>query len=122
MLPNRTHDVVTIDGKMDTQIDMQAIAAETFATLDTGCQIAPFPSRLSSFELDDAYRVTAAVRQMREARGEIPVGRKIGFTNRTIWAEYNVYAPIWGYFRTARYTTSPNSAIHFRSRVSPSHA
>ena len=34
---------------------------------------------------------------MREARGEMPVGRKIGFTNRTIWAEYNVYGPIWGY-------------------------
>jgi 2-oxo-3-hexenedioate decarboxylase len=24
------------------------------------------------------------------------VGRKIGFTNRTIWDEYNVHAPIWG--------------------------
>ena len=23
--------------------------------------------------------------------------RKIGFTNRTIWAEYNVYEPVWGY-------------------------
>jgi len=38
------------------------------------------------------------VKKMREARrGELPVGRKIGFTNRTIWPEYNVYAPIWGY-------------------------
>jgi len=27
----------------------------------------------------------------------MPVGRKIGFTNRTIWAEYNVYGPICGY-------------------------
>ena len=25
------------------------------------------------------------------------VGRKIGFTNTTIWAEYGVGAPIWGY-------------------------
>ena len=40
----------------------------------------------------------------REARGERPIGRKIGFTNRTIWAEYGVYAPIWGYVydRTVR--------------------
>ena len=32
------------------------------------------------------------------------LGRKIGFTNRTIWAEYGVYAPIWGYVydRTVR--------------------
>jgi 2-oxo-3-hexenedioate decarboxylase len=37
------------------------------------------------------------VRAEREARGERVVGRKIGFTNRTIWSEYGVYAPIWGY-------------------------
>jgi 2-keto-4-pentenoate hydratase len=82
---------------MDALIDVQAVAAEAFATLGTGGQIEPFSWRISSFDLDDAYRVTAAVRKMREARGELPVGRKIGFTNRTIWAEYNVYEPIWGY-------------------------
>ena len=78
---------------MDALIDIQAIAAEAFATLDTGRQIEPFSSRLSSFNLDDAYRVTAAVRKMRETRGELPVGRKIGFTNPTVWT----YAPMWGY-------------------------
>src|SRR6516225_1850390 len=77
--------------------ELQAIAGEAFAALETGHQISPFSARISAFDLDDAYRVTAAIRQMREARGEMPVGRKIGFTNRTIWAEYNVYAPIWGY-------------------------
>jgi 2-keto-4-pentenoate hydratase len=77
--------------------DIAAIAAEALAALDGGRQIAPFSSRLAAFELDDAYRVTAAVRKMREARGERPVGRKIGFTNRTIWDEYGVHAPIWGY-------------------------
>ena len=44
-----------------------------------------------------AYRVTAAIKELRRARGATPVGRKIGFTNRTIWAEYGVYAPIWGF-------------------------
>ena len=77
--------------------DMQAVAAEAFTVLDTGRQIAPFSSRFAHFDLDDAYRVTAAVRQMRESRGEIPLGRKIGFTNRTIWDEYQIGAPMWGY-------------------------
>jgi 2-oxo-3-hexenedioate decarboxylase len=81
----------------DTPTDVAAIAAEALAALDGSRQIAPFSSRLSAFDLDEAYRVTAAVRQMREARGERPVGRKIGFTNRTIWAEYNVHGPVWGY-------------------------
>jgi 2-oxo-3-hexenedioate decarboxylase len=69
---------------MDALIDVQAVAAEAFALLDTGGQIEPFSWRICSFNLDDAYRVTAAVRKMRETRGELPVGRKIGFTNRTI--------------------------------------
>jgi len=74
--------------------ELQAIAVEALAALDTGRQIEPFSSRISSFSLDDANRVTAAVRKMREARGELPVGRKIGFNNRTVWVEYG---PIWGY-------------------------
>ena len=82
---------------MDALIDIPAVAAEAFAQLGSGGQIAPFSSRFSSFDLEDAYRVTATVKQMRVARGEVPVGRKIGFTNRTIWAEYGVYEPVWGY-------------------------
>jgi 2-oxo-3-hexenedioate decarboxylase len=82
---------------MDTPTDIEEVAAEALVALDTGHQVAPFSTRLSAFDLEDAYRVTAAIRQMRKTRGEMPVGRKIGFTNRTIWAEYNVYGPIWGY-------------------------
>ena len=77
--------------------DLQVVAAEAFATLNTGRQVAPFSSRMSSFDLADAYRVTASVRALRQARGETPVGRKIGLTSRTIWSEYNVFAPMWGY-------------------------
>jgi len=77
--------------------ELEVIAAEALAALDTGHQIVPFSAHLSGFNLDDAYRVAATIRQMRETRGETPVGRKIGFTNHTIWAEYNVYEPIWGY-------------------------
>jgi 2-oxo-3-hexenedioate decarboxylase len=77
--------------------DLQTIADEAFAVLNTGRQITPFSSRYPGFDLDDAYRVTAAVRQMREANGERVLGRKLGFTNRTIWDEYGVSAPMWGY-------------------------
>ena len=76
---------------------VDSIAAEILAALDATRQIAPFSSRTPGFDLAAAYRVNAAVRALREARGEKVVGRKIGFTNRTIWSEYNVYAPNWGY-------------------------
>jgi hypothetical protein len=49
--------------------ELQAIAGEAFAVLNTGDQISPFSARFSGFNLEDAYRVTAAIRQMREARG-----------------------------------------------------
>jgi 2-oxo-3-hexenedioate decarboxylase len=78
-------------------MEVQDIAREAFDVLGTGRQVPPFSARYPDFGLEDAYRVTAAVRARREARGERAIGRKIGFTNRTIWTEYNVHAPMWGY-------------------------
>lgn len=46
--------------------------------------------------IDRAYQLALEVREWRMARGEKPLGIKIGFTNRTIWPLYGVYAPIWG--------------------------
>lgn len=76
---------------------VEAVAEEVLAVLGSGRQLAPFTDRRADFGLEEAYRVTAEVRRRREAAGERPVGRKIGFTNRTIWAEYGVHQPIWGY-------------------------
>jgi 2-keto-4-pentenoate hydratase len=76
---------------------LKAIATEAFAALEGARQIPPFSSRRQGLSVEDAYRVMPVVRQMCEARGAQVLGRKIGFTNRTIWAQYGVYAPIWGY-------------------------
>ena len=43
-----------------------------------------------------AYERALSVRQLRIRRGEQPRGYKLGFTNRTIWPRYGVFAPIWG--------------------------
>jgi 2-oxo-3-hexenedioate decarboxylase len=73
------------------------IAEDLLSALEEHRQIPSLSARFSGFDLDAAYEVTAAIRRRREARGERVIGRKIGFTNRTIWPEYDVYAPIWGY-------------------------
>lgn len=52
-------------------------------------------SKLPS-DVADAYALSLKVRDLRVARGERPLGYKIGFTNRTIWQRYGVFAPIWG--------------------------
>ena len=47
-------------------------------------------------DLPTAYAASISVREARVRAGEVPVGYKVGFTNRTIWPIYNVYEPIWG--------------------------
>ena len=76
---------------------LSAIASELLLALEERRQIAPLTGRPAGLKVGEAYRITAAVRRAREARGERVVGRKIGFTNTTIWDEYGVHAPIWGY-------------------------
>ncbi|MGE0750443.1 MAG: 2-keto-4-pentenoate hydratase [Variibacter sp.] len=73
-----------------------AIAKETFAAIESAQQITPFSQRGEGFDLATAYAATAELRKLRQGRGETFAGRKIGFTNRAMWAEYGVYAPIWG--------------------------
>jgi 2-oxo-3-hexenedioate decarboxylase len=60
-------------------------------------QIAPLTGWDGGLDLAAAYRVAEEVRRLRAARGERPVGRKIGFTNTTLWDTYGVHAPIWGH-------------------------
>jgi len=76
--------------------ESERIAAAVLSASTGRKQVAPFTTDMPGFDLDAAYAVTAALRRARMARGEHPIGRKIGFTNRTIWPEYGVYAPIWG--------------------------
>lgn len=54
------------------------------------------PSDDAGFDIAAAYQNALAVRELRMARGEVPRGFKIGFTNRSIWSRYQVFAPIWG--------------------------
>jgi 2-keto-4-pentenoate hydratase len=59
----------------------------------------PWPDALRSrlpVGLDGAYALALQVRALRMARGERPAGFKVGFTNRSIWQRYQVFAPIWG--------------------------
>ena len=63
---------------------------------DNGQLWAEAPSVVTGFDVVAAYQDALRVRALRMARGELPVGFKIGFTNRGIWPRYNVYAPIWG--------------------------
>jgi 2-oxo-3-hexenedioate decarboxylase len=95
-------------------------ARRLLSAIDDHQQIAPLSEQDPQFDIDAAYRVTAKIRRVREARGERVLGRKIGFTNRTIWPEYGVYAPIWGYvYDTTVHPLPAPTAFDLNSVVEP---
>lgn len=72
---------------------MSDLVARLLGVLDRGDRLAPFGPAL---DLPAAYALQHAVSDARRRRGAQRVGRKIGFTNTTIWPIYHVHAPIWG--------------------------
>lgn len=68
------------------------------ATILEACDHGRSLDRARFASLDDltqAEAIQASIRVARLARGERPVGYKIGFTNRSIWPLYDVFHPIW---------------------------
>jgi len=101
-------------------IDPNQVAQEIMEAWAARRQITPLAARVPGFDLEQAYRVTASLRRLRQARGERPIGRKIGFTNRTIWDEYQVYAPIWGdMYATTLQETDGNAALDLSPYLEP---
>lgn len=97
----------------DQKVSTDVIATELLAALDRNRMIEPITSRDPGFDADAAYLVSAEILRRRRARGEQPIGRKIGFTNRTIWPEYGVYAPIWAhvYDSTVTFLDEPTGSL-----------
>ena len=59
--------------------------------------VPPFTERYPELTAEAGYAAAQRLHEHRLALGWLPVGRKIGFTNRYIWPRYGVYQPIWGY-------------------------
>jgi 2-oxo-3-hexenedioate decarboxylase len=76
-------------------VDTAALADELLGAWNDARLIDLPSSRPGGLTLEQAFSVAEALRERRIARGDEPCGYKIGFTNRTIWPRYGVYAPIW---------------------------
>jgi hypothetical protein len=94
--------------------------------MDDAPQIALFSARYPGLTVDDTYRISERLCGLRTGCGERVISCKIGVTNRTIWAEYAVYPPMWGFVSD---TTVPDLARRARQhstrlgwRRSPSRA
>ena len=77
--------------------DLSAIADRLIAAQDGATMLAPFMASMPDFSVADAYAVLADIEARRRAQGWRSVGRKIGFTNTTIWPRYDVWQPNWAH-------------------------
>ena len=72
-----------------------ALVERLLHAADGGAQLAPITDADPRFDVERAYQTLADLHARRVAQGWRAVGRKIGFTNRTIWPRYGVYGPMW---------------------------
>lgn len=102
-------------------MDLAQIARELLGALDRGGTIQSVGERNPGFDWDQGYAVAAEILKLRRARGERTVGRKIGFTNRNIWAEYGATAPIWAhvYDRTLVHAAGDRATVSLKGSARP---
>jgi 2-oxo-3-hexenedioate decarboxylase len=59
-------------------------------------EVPPFSQAYPGLTPGQGYAAARALHGHRQRQGWRPVGRKIGFTNTTLWERYGVHEPIWG--------------------------
>ena len=101
--------------------DLKPIADALIAAYDTATTLPPITASAPDFSVADGYAVLHDIETRRRAQGWTAVGRKIGFTNRTIWPRYGVYQPMWAHIwtRTVHFARDGNAALPLSGLVQP---
>lgn len=97
------------------------LANELIALHETPGQVAPFSERYPGLTPQQGYAAARALHEYRVAKGWKAIGRKIGFTNRTLWPRYGVHEPMWGmvYDRTLIRAERGQAAVSLHGLVQP---
>jgi 2-oxo-3-hexenedioate decarboxylase len=97
------------------------LAEQLIALYDTAREARPFTETHPGLTPAQGYEAAQALHRHRLARGWKPLGRKIGFTNRTIWPRYGVYEPIWGtvYDRTLAHAEGDRATLPLDGLLNP---
>jgi len=97
------------------------LARELISIHETPREVPPFSATERALAADTGYEAAQALHEHRVAAGWRRIGRKIGFTNRTIWPRYGVYEPIWGsvYDRTLVRAAGDRARVSLQGLVNP---
>jgi len=101
--------------------DLKTIASRLIAAYDTATTLPPVTAGAPDFSVADGYTVLLDIEARRRTQGWQPVGRKIGFTNRTIWPRYGVYQPMWAHVwsHTVHFAMDGRASLSLSSFVQP---
>jgi 2-keto-4-pentenoate hydratase len=101
--------------------DLEAIADRLIAAFDNAALLPPITADTPDFSVADGYAVLDRIERRRRAQGWQAVGRKIGFTNRTIWPRYGVYQPMWAHVwtRTVHFAADGKATLPLSGLVQP---
>jgi 2-oxo-3-hexenedioate decarboxylase len=102
-------------------VDVGAIASRLLAAYDGATTLAPIAAHDPGFDIAAGYEVLREIETRRAAAGWKAVGRKIGFTNRTIWPRYGVCVPMWAHVwdRTVRHAEGNRATLALAPFVQP---
>jgi 2-oxo-3-hexenedioate decarboxylase len=97
------------------------LARELISLHERPREVPPFSERYAGLTAEDGYGAARVLHEHRIAQGWRQVGRKIGFTNRSIWQRYGVYEPIWGtvYDRTLIHASENRARVPLAGLVNP---
>jgi 2-oxo-3-hexenedioate decarboxylase len=104
-----------------TQEDYTRIMAELLAAYDAGTMTTLPSQTLAGFDMAAGYAMGAELARRRRERGERPAGRKIGFTNQSIWAQFGIERPIWApvYVETIERATAGQAEVSLAKLAAP---
>lgn len=102
-------------------MDATALAHELLGIQESAHLVPPFSARHPGLTPEQGYAAARKLHAHRLARGWKAVGRKIGFTNRTLWQRYGVFEPMWGtvYDRTIVFSMGNKSTVSLAGLAQP---
>ncbi len=93
--------------------EVESLARELLSAYETGEMVAIRPSARPGFDLNMAYSVETALKQLREASGHKAVGRKVGYANKAVWRLLKLETLVWAhmYEDTVHYANGNSATL-----------
>ena len=95
------------------ELEVETLARELLSAHRTGQIVPVLPSAHPGFDLNRAYEVEAALKQLREQSGARTVGRKVGYANKAMWRVFKLETLVWAhmYDDTVLYADSNSATL-----------